>query len=94
MGSPSKQDLARGHLHEPGDHLHGGGLARAVRAQVAGHLAGARRKADVVDGGDAVEPFGNVAKFEHGLVILCSNLQWLSSGTARQSDQMESFLLL
>ncbi len=60
-----EQDLARGRLDEPGDHLHGGGLAGAVRTQVTGDLAGARREANVVDGGDAEEMLGNVAKFEH-----------------------------
>ena len=54
-GLAVEEDLAGGHLDQAGDHLHGGGFARAVRAQVAGHLAGARREADVVHGGDAGE---------------------------------------
>ena len=61
-----EQDLAGGRLHQAGDHLHGGGLAGAVRPQVAGDLAGAGGKAHVIDGGDAEEAFGNVAQFEHG----------------------------
>ena len=64
-GLAVEQDLAGGHLHQPGDHLHGGGFAGAVRPQVAGDLAGAGRKADVVDGGDPGESLANVAKFEH-----------------------------
>ena len=40
-GNAVEQDFAGGHLHQPGDHLHGGGFAGAVRPQVAGDLPGA-----------------------------------------------------
>src|SRR5579864_5744612 len=75
-----EQDLARSHLDESRYHFHGGGLAGAVRPQVTGHLAGARLKADVVDGNGAGESFRNVAKLEHRRpcsfrpTILCSIL--------------------
>ena len=39
IGSPSSQALPAGRLQQPGQHLDGGGLAGAVRAQVAEHLA-------------------------------------------------------
>ena len=61
-----EQDLAGGGVHQAGDHLHGGGLAGAVGAQVAGDLAGTGGKADLIDGGDAEKTFGDVAQFEHG----------------------------
>ena len=53
MGSPSKRISPDAGLDQPGDHLHGGGFAGAVRPQVAGDFAGARGEADVVHGGDA-----------------------------------------
>ena len=65
-GLALEEDLAERHFHEAGDHLHGGGFAGAVGAQVAGDLAGAGGEADAVDGGDAGETLGDVAKFEHG----------------------------
>src|SRR5579864_7574117 len=68
---PIEEDLARGHLYERGNHFHGGGFAGAVRAQVAGDLAGAGRKADVIDCNDAGESFRNVAKFEHNSSLCC-----------------------
>ena len=71
-GFAVEQDLARGGLQQPGDHLHRGGFAGAVRPQVPGDLAGARRKADIVHGRDAAESLGNVAKFQH--CTLCSKL--------------------
>ena len=43
-GFAIEENLARAHLDEPGDHLHGGGLAGAVRSQIAGHFAGDARK--------------------------------------------------
>ena len=62
-GLAVEEDLAKGHLDEAGDHLHGGGLAGAVGAEIAGDLAGSRGEADVVDGGNAGEVLGDTAKF-------------------------------
>lgn len=63
-GFALKQDMAQSHLDQAGDHLHGGGLARAVRPQVAGHFAGPGREADVIHGGNAGEVLGDAAKFK------------------------------
>jgi hypothetical protein len=46
-----KQDFVEGRVDETRDHLHGCQFARAVRAEVAGDFAGARREGDNVDGG-------------------------------------------
>src|SRR5271157_3501927 len=64
-GVALEQDLARSRLEQPGDHLHGGGFARAVGPEVTRDFAGTRGEADVVHGGDAGETLGNLAKFEH-----------------------------
>ena len=72
-GLAVEQDLAGGGLDQAGDHLHGGGFAGAVRSQVAGDLAGARREADVVDGGDAEEAFETLRSSSMA-ATLCSKL--------------------
>ena len=75
-GTAVEEDVAGGGLEEAGDHLHGGGFAGAVGAEVAGDLAGVRGEADGFDGGDAQEIFVDAAELEHGgdLVPLCSIL--------------------
>ena len=60
-----EQNLAGGHFHQAGDHLHGGGFARSVRPKIAGDLAGAGDEAHAVDGERAGESFGDAAKFQH-----------------------------
>jgi hypothetical protein len=40
-------------------------LPETVGSQISSHFAGARRKADIVHGGDAGESFGDITKFEH-----------------------------
>ena len=62
-----EKDLARGHLHQPGDHFHGGGFAGTVRPQVPGDLPGAREKLTSSTASDAAESLRDMAKFEHGL---------------------------
>ena len=64
-GLAFKEDVAEGHFDQAGDHLHGGGLAGAVGAEVAGDLAGAGSEADVVNRGNAGEVLGDAAQFEH-----------------------------
>jgi hypothetical protein len=60
-GPAIEENLAVRGLDQPGNHLHGGGFAGAVRPQVSGDLAGARLKAYVIHGRDATESFGDVA---------------------------------
>jgi hypothetical protein len=64
-GRASEPDLAGGRLHDAGDHLHGGRLPGPVGAQVARDFAGARAKADLVDGGDSGKAFRDVAQLKH-----------------------------
>ena len=47
---------AFGGRQEAGQHLHGGGLAAAVRAEEAEDLAAPDAKADMVDGDEIAEP--------------------------------------
>ena len=63
-GIAVEQNFAGGHLHQPGDHFHGGRFAGAVRPQVAGHLARRGRRTTSIDGEDAEESLRDVAKFE------------------------------
>ena len=66
-GLAAEEDLARADLDEPGDHLHGGGFAGAVGAQIAGDFARGCGKADVIYGEHARKTLGDVAQFErHG----------------------------
>src|ERR1035441_777333 len=66
-GLAIEEDFARTDPDESGDHLHGGGFAGTVGAQVAGDLSGGGRKADVIDGEYAGETLGDVAQFQgHG----------------------------
>ena len=50
---------------KPGDDLHGGGLARAVRSEKADNLALLDREANVGDGGKVPEVFGYAIHFNH-----------------------------
>ncbi len=52
-----KEDLSRRHADKAGDQLHGGGLARAIWAEVAGDLTGPGGEAHIVNGGNAGETF-------------------------------------
>ena len=52
------QGPAGGRRGQAQDDPHGGGLARAVRAEEAGHVPGLDREAQVVDRGDRAEPLG------------------------------------
>ena len=63
-GLALKEDLAIGRLDKPGDHLEGGRLTRAVRAQVAGYLTGPGRKTDILDSRSTGIHFGNVAQYK------------------------------
>ena len=62
-GLAIEEDFAEGHFDEAGDHLHGGGFAGAVGAEVAGDFAGTGGKSDVVHGSDAGEVLGDTAEF-------------------------------
>ena len=59
--------LARGRRQQPGQHLHGRGLAATVRADEAEDLAALDGEAHVVDGGEVAEAAGQVARDDHGL---------------------------
>ncbi len=54
-------------LHHRGEQAHDRRLARAVRADEAEHFAGSAVDAEVLDRGDAAEPFGEIARFDCGL---------------------------
>ena len=56
-GLAVEENFAGGHFDEAGDHLHGGGFAGAVGAEVAGDFAGAGGEGHVVDGGNTGEVF-------------------------------------
>jgi hypothetical protein len=56
---------ARGGRQEAGEHLHGGGLARAVRPEEAQHLPGLDPEADAVHRGEAAIPFAQLLCFDH-----------------------------
>jgi PadR family transcriptional regulator len=64
-GNAIEQDFARGDFEEAGDHVHGGGFAGAVGAEIAGDLAGAGGERNLIDGNDAAETFGDAAKLKH-----------------------------
>ena len=59
-GLAVEEDLTGSHFDETGDHLHGGGFAGAVGTEITGDFAGVGGEADVIDGGDAGEVFGDV----------------------------------
>jgi hypothetical protein len=59
------QGPARGGRVQAQDHPHGGGLARAVRAEEAGHVPGAHREAQVVDCGDRPEALSQPVNLDH-----------------------------
>ena len=49
---------------EAGEHLHGRGLAAAVRAEEPEDFAARNLEADIVDGGEVAEPHGQVFGFD------------------------------
>ena len=65
-GLAGEGDGAEGGFDEAGDHLHGGGLAGAVRAEIAGDLAGLRGEGDVLDDGEAGVSFVDALNLKHG----------------------------
>ena len=75
----AEENLAQAGFDQSGDDLHGGGLTRAVRPQIAGHFSGSRREADVFHGCDAGEVFRDVAKFQHDGVRYYVEFYLLSS---------------
>ena len=64
-GLAFEEDFSGAWVHESGDHLHGGGFAGAVGAEVAGDFAGPGGEAGAGNGGDSGEAFVDVAEFEH-----------------------------
>ena len=60
-------DASRGRRHEPRDHAHGGGLARAVRAEETEHLAALDAEGHVVHGALGAERLYQVFDLYHGL---------------------------
>ena len=63
---PSSRIVAGIGLEVLGDHSHGGGLAGAVGAEEADHLARIDVEGDAVDGDDAVEALGDAVEREEG----------------------------
>ena len=59
-------DLTRVGLHDAVDHLHQRRFSRAVFAQKRVDFTGAHRKADLIIGKHAGEPFGNARKIKAG----------------------------
>src|SRR5262249_57359827 len=57
------------HAKEPGEHLHRGGLAGAVRAEEAEDLAATDVEADVVDRGEIAEPAGEPFRDDRRLPV-------------------------
>ena len=56
---------------EPGDHLHGGGFAGAVRAEEAEHAAWFEFETDAIDGGQLAVALGQLPGFDHRDVTAC-----------------------
>ena len=56
-------------VEEGGKHAHGGGLARAVRANEPEHVALVEFQVDVIDGDQVAVPFGEFAGFDHGKTL-------------------------
>ena len=67
MSKPSTRARAAGGQQQAQQHAHGGGLAAAVRAQVAHHLAALDRERDLIDGGEVAELLDQVVDFDGGL---------------------------
>ena len=63
-GSPSTQDLALVGLHQPVEHVHQRGLARAVLAEQGVDLAGLDDQVDVVVGDQVTEALGDAAQLK------------------------------
>ena len=73
-----------GGVQEAGHHFHGGGLAGAVGAEIAGDLAWAHGEGDMVDDGLAAKSLGQIADLEHGQRSV--SVRWsLVSGRLRQA---------
>src|SRR5581483_710748 len=72
---------------EAGQHLHGRGLAAAVRAQEAEDLAPADAEAHVVHGREAAEPHGEVQGLDRRVLVRCN-------GPGRNDDIAVSAALL
>ena len=68
-GLSEQQGLARGRRQQARQHLHGRGLAAAVRAEKAENLAALDREIDPVDGGEIAETAGQVAGGDDGLGV-------------------------
>src|ERR1700751_1875262 len=60
-----ENDFARGRAFDSHDRLHRGRFAGAVRADQAENFTGAQFEAEVLDGGEAAEAFGQAADFEN-----------------------------
>jgi hypothetical protein len=65
VAAAADQGPAGGRRGEPENDPHGGGLARAVRAEEAGHPPRADGEAQVVDGGDLAEALGDPLHLDH-----------------------------
>ena len=64
---PNSSASAFRRRQKPGQHLHRGRLAAAVRADEAEDLAPLDREAHVIDRGEIAEPAGEIARRDHGL---------------------------
>ena len=82
-------DLAVGRLEEPGDDVDRGRLAGSVRAEVAEHLAGPYREADVAHSGQRAVVPGDVHHFEHATISWAAPVDRGPAirGVARPSDR-------
>src|ERR1700722_16344526 len=65
-----ENDVARGRAFDSHDRFHRSRFARAVRADQAENFAGAQFEAEVLDGGETAEPFGQAANFENRSVVV------------------------
>ena len=68
-GLAQQPGLALGHRQQPGQHLHRGGLAAAVRSEKAEDLAAADAEAHPVHRDEVAEPPGQILCFDRDLVV-------------------------
>jgi hypothetical protein len=71
---PVDGDAARGRLQKAGQHLHDGGLARAVMAEETDDLAVWNLEADILDGGKASVFACQIFRENHRLLQPCADV--------------------
>src|SRR3954469_463912 len=82
-------DLAGGGRHEAGDHPHGGGLAGAVRAEEAEHLAALDGERDAVDRPLGAKSFHQVVDLDHGdrRIVTTAGLKFEARFSHKRKDE-------